>query len=288
MSLIKSQIKKLAIGTVQFGLDYGINNTDGKVSINEVNNILAYSNEMGIGMLDTAYQYGESEKILGKSDIGCFEIITKTRTFEGNINDVIDGFYTSLENLNLIKIDGLLIHNIKDIHHKNFDNFFERLVLLKDEGLINKIGFSIYTMEQLDLILNRFDFDLIQLPLNVFDNRLINSHRLEIIKKRGIEIHARSIFLQGVLLNFNNLPKYFISWSQEFSNYQDLVKKSSMTLLEYALNYVLNISEIDRVIVGVNSKVQLEEIINSIRLPNRYEAFPINDHNLLNPSLWKI
>jgi len=157
--------------------------------------------------------------------------------------------------------------------------------MLKKEGLVKKIGFSVYTPEDVNYLLEYFDFDLIQLPVNVFDNRLIESRQLYTLKKKGVEIHARSIFLQGLLLNFNNLPSYFSTWKNVFNKYQVMVEKSELSLLEYALNYVLNIQEIDKVLVGVNSEVQLKEIIQSEK-KIILNAYPINDINLLNPSLW--
>ena len=151
-----------------------------------------------------------------------------------------------------------------------------------------KIGFSTYTPKQIDFLLNNFDFDLVQLPFNVFDNRLIQGGQLKALKKKKIEIHARSIFLQGLLLDFNNLSDYFLTWKNEFDIYQNVVKESGLSKLEYALNFVLSIKEIDKVLVGVNSKKELKEIVQSVKDKEELNAYSIDDINLLNPSLWKI
>ena len=181
-----------------------------------------------------------------------------------------------------------MIHNINEIEHKNFNTLFKELTELKRQGLVNKIGFSIYTPEQVDFLLKNFDFDLIQVPFNIFDNRLIQGGQLQALNNKGVEVHARSVFLQGVLLDFNNLSNYFSPWKKEFSIYQETVKDNGLSLLECALNFVLNIREIDKVLVGVNSERQLKEIIQAVKRRSNLSAYPINDINLLNPSLWKI
>jgi aryl-alcohol dehydrogenase-like predicted oxidoreductase len=277
---------KIALGTVQFGLNYGVTNQDGQVTINEAKNILKFAKINKIDILDTASGYGNSEKVLGEIGINDYKVITKTTSLEGGVNNVIDGFYESLKNLNQRKVEGLLIHDISDIESKQFDTLFSKLNELKREGIIKKIGFSTYTPEQVDFILENFDFDLIQVPLNVFDTRLIKGGQLEALKRKGVEVHARSIFLQGVLLDFEKLPDYFSTWTDQFHNYQEIVKSRGLTLLEYALNFALDIQEIDRIVVGVNSEKQLREIIKIIRMGSDLDAYSIDDINLLNPSMW--
>jgi aryl-alcohol dehydrogenase-like predicted oxidoreductase len=108
------------------------------------------------------------------------------------------------------------------------------------------------------------------------------------LKNKNVEIHTRSAFLQGVLLDFDNLPKHFKTWEKQFNEYQAMIKESGMSLLEYALNFALNIPEIDKVLVGVNSERQLKEIVQAVKGPSSLGAYPIDDINLLNPSLWKV
>jgi len=280
-------MSKIALGTVQFGLDYGITNHSGQVSIDEVKNILDYAKYKGIDTLDAAARYGNSEQVLGEIGVNNYRIITKTKPLENGVDEVINGFHQSLDNLNVGQVDGLLIHNIDDTKDKQFNILLDRLNELKREGLINKIGFSTYTSDQVDFLLENFDFDLIQVPFNVFDTRLAEGGQLQALKKKNIEIHARSVFLQGVLLDFNNLSSYFSRWKNQFSEYQDIVEKSGLSLLEYALNFALNAQEIDKVLVGVNSEQQLKEIVQAVKDPISLDAYSINDINLLNPSLWR-
>jgi aryl-alcohol dehydrogenase-like predicted oxidoreductase len=282
------KINKLALGTAQFGLDYGISNHDGQTTIGEVKSILDYAKGNGINTLDTASAYGNSEQVLGETGVNNYQIITKTTPLKNGVGEVIKDFHRSLDNLNVEQVDGLLIHNIDDTKDKQFSILLDRLNKLKKEGLIKKIGFSVYMPEQVDFLLDTFDFDLIQVPFNVFDDRLTRGGQLRALKNRGIEVHARSVFLQGVLLDFNNLSDYFLTWEGQFNEYQAMVKKNGLSLLEYALNSVLNIKEIDKVLVGVNSEKQLREIVQAARCSSNLDTYPVNDINLLNPSLWKV
>lgn len=279
---------KLALGTAQFGLNYGVTNQNGQVTIEEVKSILNFAKNNGIDTLDTASGYGNSEQVLGKVGVNGYRIVTKTASLKNGVNGVINGFYQSLERLNKKAVDGLLIHDINEVNSKDFNDLFRKLNELKQQGLVNKIGFSTYTPEQIDFLLESFDFDMVQLPFNVFDNRLIQGGQLKSLKKQGVEIHARSVFLQGVLLDFDNLSDYFLTWKDWFEAYQVIVGDSKLTLLEYALNFVLNVKEIDKVLIGVNSKIQLKEIVQSVKNQSGIGAHPINDVNLLNPSLWKV
>ena len=277
---------KLALGTVQFGLDYGVTNHDGQVAIDEVKNILDYAKDKGIDTLDTASGYGNSEQVLGEVGVNNYRIITKTTPLKNGVDGVIKGFHQSLDSLNIGQVDGLLIHNIDDTKDKRFSKLFHKLNKLKEEGTIKKIGFSTYTPEQVDFLLENFDFDLIQVPFNVFDTRLVEGGQLKALKKKNIEIHARSVFLQGVLLSFDSLSDYFSTWGAQFEQYQGLVREKELSLLEYALNFALNTQELDKILVGVDSVNQLTDIVNAFKSDVDLKAFKIDDINLLNPNLW--
>ena len=277
---------KLALGTAQFGLDYGVTNHDGQVAIDEVKNILDYAKGKSIDTLDTASGYGNSEQVLGEVGVNNYRIITKTTPLKNGVDGVIKGFHQSLDSLNVGQVDGLLIHNIDDTKDKRFSKLFHKLNELKEEGVIKKIGFSTYTPEQVDFLLENFDFDLIQVPFNVFDTRLVEGGQLKALKKRNIEIHARSVFLQGVLLSLDSLSDYFTTWDAQFEQYQELVREKELSLLEYALNFALNTQELDKILVGVDSVDQLTDIVNAFKSDVDLKAFKIDDINLLNPNLW--
>jgi len=280
----------LALGTVQFGLDYGVSNTNGQVSLEGARKVLKLAKEHDISTLDTAPGYGNSEKVLGEIGANDFQIVTKTISLQLGVDNVLKSFHQSLADLNMTSVHGLLIHNIADAKDKKFDTLYKELDKLKQNKVINKIGFSTYTPAQVDFLLDNFDFDLIQVPFNVFDVRLLKGGQLKRLKNKGIEVHARSVFLQGILLNFQNLPGYFSTWECKFNAYKKVVKKSQLTLLEYALNFVMNVEGIDNIVVGVNDIKQLKEIIRASQkeIDNKLLPFEINDVNLLNPSFWKI
>jgi len=280
-------LDKLALGTVQFGLDYGVKNYSGRVLLNEAYSILEFAKGIGIDTLDTASGYGKSESVLGEIGVSDYRIITKTVSIDKGINKVLEGFYNSLESLRVECLEGLLVHHFTDVKKKEFNLLFNNLTRLKQDGLIEKIGFSVYTPDQVDFLLSNFDFDLIQLPFNVFDNRLVLGGQLNALRNRSIEIHARSIFLQGILVDFENLPAYFSNWHGRFRLYKSFVQEYSMSLLEYALNFALNTQEIDKVLVGVNNQQQLREIVKAAKRMEGLKSFPINDEDLLNPSRWK-
>ena len=280
-------MSKLALGTVQFGLDYGILNTTGQAPLGEVKKVLKLAKEHNIDTLDTASSYGNSEEVLGKIGVNDFKIVTKTISLQLGVDNVLQSFYQSLTDLNTTNVDGLLIHNIEDAKDKQFDILYKELDKLKKDKLINKIGFSTYTPDQVDFLLDNFDFDLIQVPFNVFDTRLIEGNQLNLLNKKDVEIHARSVFLQGILLNFKYLDSSFSKWTTQFDDYQKMVKNSGLSLLEYALNFALNTQEIDKVLVGVNNEKQLREVFKSVKEQEALSSYSICDVNLLNPSLWK-
>ena len=281
-------MNKLGIGTVQFGLNYGINNKIGLVPIDQVREILNFAKSKGISTIDTASTYGNSEKILGEIGVNQFDVITKTSSIVKGLESVRSSFHISLKNLGQTQLEGLLVHNIGDLEHKDFNEMFKMINSLKMDGLVKKIGFSTYTPDQIDFLLDNFDFDLIQVPFNVFDTRLVEGGQLKSLKKNNIEIHTRSVFLQGLLLDFNSLSKYFLDWKDQFEDYQSIVKKSGLSLLEYSLKYVLNNADIDKVLVGIDSIEQLKEIFLAVKTQNKVKAYPINDLNLVNPALWEL
>ncbi len=202
---------KLGIGTAQFGLDYGISNTSGKTSLKEVRSILKIATENGVDVLDTAYSYGDSESVIGKClpEQNRFRIIIKTPSFKKSRYTAADGntiksaFYESLERLRLSSVAGLLIHHADDALAEGSEFLYEVMHELKSKGLVEKIGFSVYSGEQIDKLLDLYDFEMIQVPVNVLDQRLIKGGELKKLKNKDIEVHARSIFLQGLLLMFH-------------------------------------------------------------------------------------
>jgi len=252
--------RKIALGTVQFGMDYGINNVRGKIPGDEVLAILDEAWRVGIDMLDTASSYGNCELVLGeyfKKYSGRFKIVSKLP--RGNASEVKNLPAISLERLGVERIYGYLLHNIKSFAED--PAVWEVMVALKKEGKAEKIGFSLYYPNEIDFLLERgIEFDLVQLPYNVLDRRFEN--KFQLLKCRGIEIHARSIFLQGIVFkNPEDLPDYLCRLVGRIGKLQDISKRSGFSVLELCLGFVLAQNAISRVVVGVDRMDHLKEII---------------------------
>ncbi|MDZ4722673.1 MAG: aldo/keto reductase [candidate division Zixibacteria bacterium] len=291
----------LGLGTAQFGSDYGITNTHGKVSIQQVRAIVDFASKNEINTVDTAALYGGSETVLGRSlssDHG-FRVVTKTvqlKKQEITVADIIlmsETFKRSLEKLGQSSVYGLLIHNADDLLAQNGSMVFDLLESLKESKHVKKIGVSVYSGEQIDRLVELFDIDLVQLPLNILDQRLIHSGHLSRLAKRGIEIHARSVFLQGLLLTPpTKLHPYFNPISDRVTRLQSAFSESRMTSLEGSLSFIKNIPEIDCVIVGVSSLDELKQIhsaFHSLTTPQiDYTQYACEDEQMVNASLWRL
>ena len=287
---------KLALGTVQFGMDYGINSGI-KVEQNEVLKIVNLARKSGITLIDTAQLYGSSEKVLGNVNTVDFDIVTKSRAFEQDIineneaNLVINDLDHSLKLLKQKSLYAFLVHHGEDLLKPGGEMIFNKLQILKEQGLVKKIGFSAYIDNQLIKIIERFDIDIIQLPMNILDNRLINNGLLNKLYSRGIEIHTRSVFLQGLLLmDMDKRPKYFDRWSNLWKFWYEWLTDNKLSPLEASIRYMISKPEISRVLVGVDNKDQLKNIINASdgNIPTIPEELTSDDPDLLNPGNWVI
>jgi aryl-alcohol dehydrogenase-like predicted oxidoreductase len=288
-------VSKIALGTVQFGIDYGVNSVDGQVRPEEVKKILSYAHSKNIDLLDAAPAYGNSEKILGRMDISNFKVVTKTRHF-GSLkitnNDVKllnNDFHHSLKDLKQDGVYGVLIHNADDLLKPGAEKLFDKLQELKQAEKIVKIGVSVYNHSQLQPILDNFDIDLVQLPFNILDRRMIDSGMLAALHSKGTEVHARSVFLQGLLLmSEQNRPDKFNRWSSLWKIWHEWLNDNQITALEATIRHAISMPEISKVLVGVDTKDQLKEIMVASDgiLPNIPTELYTNDVNLLNPSNW--
>ena len=286
--------KKIALGTVQFGIDYGINSGI-KVESNEVINIINYARDNDIKLLDTAQLYGTSEKVLGDANTQDFDIVTKTRGFDQEVitkkiaSLVISDLNKSLRLLKQKSLYAFLVHHGEDLLKPGGELIFNQLQILKNQGLVNKIGVSAYIDDQLIKIIDRFDIDIIQLPMNILDRRLIENGLLKKIYSKGIEIHTRSAFLQGLLLmNQNTIPKKFDRWKDLWNLWYEWLADNKLSALEATIRYMVSIPEITKVLVGVDNKNQLQKILQAVdgNIPSIPKELSSNDVSLLNPGNW--
>jgi aryl-alcohol dehydrogenase-like predicted oxidoreductase len=290
---------KLALGTVQFGLDYGVSNRSGMTSAAEVKRILDVARQSGIRLLDTAASYGISEEVLGDAlgGVSSFEIVTKTPAFgqvpvESRRPMLRETFHHSLARLRVREVAGLLVHQADDLLHPDGGDLFDELSALKRAGQVRAIGASVYSGTQIDRLMERFDLDLVQLPVSVLDQRLIRSGHLARLKKSGVEIHARSIFLQGLLLmRPDELPPHLHRAAPVLTSYRAWLSERNLNALDGAIGFVSALEEVDSIVVGVNSARHLAEIVTSAGTSiesSDLARFAVEDPALLNPALWPL
>ena len=288
-------MSKIALGTVQFGIDYGINSESGPVKHKEVRRILNYARSQNIDLLDTAPVYGNSEKVLGVANVQNFKVITKNRHFNNTeiSNSDIDllkkDFSCSLMDTRQESFYGVLVHNANDLLKPGAEKLYDHLKELKQAEKIEKIGVSVYEYSQLQSVLDNFDIDLVQLPFNILDRRMIDSGMLGKLCRSNIEVHARSVFLQGLLLmSKKNRPDKFKRWNGLWKIWHEWLNDNQITALEVTIRYAMSIPEISKVLVGVDTTDQLEEIVIASLglLPGIPTEVYTNDADLLNPSNW--
>lgn len=289
---------QLGLGTVQFGGDYGVSNTGGRTPPDEVARILALAEREGIGLLDTAALYGDSEAVLGSAlrRGHPFRIVSKTLKFDvarisqADASALRAGFENSLRRLRQDRIHGLLIHTAADLLRPGGDLLWAVLTELKREGLVEKIGVSVYTGSEIESILARFGPDLVQLPLNVLDQRLLANGQLARLKSQAVEIHARSIFLQGLLLMQDTpVPSTLARFRPQLERVWQACRRAAVSPLDLSLAFVKSVTTVDAAIVGVAAAAQLAQIVTALRSSTSvadFATFACDDEELLNPSLW--
>ena len=286
--------KRITLGTAQFGLKYGISNQNGQVSFNEIEKILDFSNKCGINTLDTAIAYGDSESRLGAVGIKEWNVVSKLPSIPENCLNVKDwvvkSIEESLERLRIPSLYGLLLHKPNELFAPAGFKLYEALKFLQDSGMVKHLGISIYGPNELESFSHYKDIEIVQTPFNIFDRRLINNGLLDILAEEGREVHIRSVFLQGLLLmEPEDRPSKFSRWGNLWQQYEDYIKICGLSKLQLCIRYVLSISQIKNVIVGVESLSQLQEIYEAAsgdisELPQDLQS---SDLLLINPALWQ-
>ncbi len=286
-------MNRLAIGTAQFGLSYGIANQVGKVSQTEAKEILKLASKSGIKILDTAIAYGDSEKSLGNLGIKNFQLVTKLPIVPIDCQDVgvwvKEQVRSSFSRLGIKDIYGLLLHQSNQLLGPYGKDLYRELNLLKESGKVKKIGISIYSPFELEALKDKYDFDLVQAPFNIIDQRLHSSGWLSRLKNKGVEVHTRSVFLQGLLLMEQaHIPNKFLKWSDLWYKWHNWLDDYEGTATEACLSLPLSFPEIDKVIVGVDNSKQLLQILNSAKNLN-IKSLPdlqCSNEGLINPANW--
>lgn len=288
-------MSKLILGTVQLGLNYGVNNNSGKVSINESTKILTDAFKSGIKTLDTAEIYGDAHKIIGdfhrRNNNMRFKIITKfPKDFK--IKLIEDKVYSYIEVLAIDHIDVLMFHSFES--YKSNKDSLDLLVKLKSIGLINHIGVSLYNNEDIEYILSDNIISIVQLPFNLLDNMSLRGELINKLKQKGKIVHTRSAFLQGLFFkNLDDSSTIVQNLSLELNTLNKIRQKLNCSIEELALGYCIQQKNIDNVIIGVDTSSQLNSNFKASKytfdksLINLIDNINVKNINLLNPSIWK-
>lgn len=286
--------ERLALGSVQFGMPYGIANDGAQVSKDEVARIIERARDAGVDTIDTAIAYGESERCLGEVGVADFRVITKLPGLPPGVADatawVTESIEGSLTRLRLPGLYGVLLHRPADLLGPHGGTILDSLLTMQQSGLIEKIGISTYGPEEIAASEPHFQMQLVQTPLNIFDRQIVSSGWLHRLKQAGVEVHTRSAFLQGLLLlPEGRRPRLFDAWGEHFDRWDRWLEDTGRTALQQCLGFVLDHRNVDRVVVGVDSLTHFEEILEAAK----YTAFDYpadlesTDKNLIYPALWR-
>jgi aryl-alcohol dehydrogenase-like predicted oxidoreductase len=287
---------KLALGTAQFGFDYGLANSSGPVKLEEIKKILDVASSSGIEMLDTAIAYGNSESIIGDLNRSRFEVTTKlpplpksVKNIDLWVNEQLQG---SLKRLQARELYGVLLHRPEDLAGKFGEALLATLKDLRSQKIVKKIGISIYKPNELELLTKINDVDIVQVPLNLIDRRIVSSGWLDRLYENGVEVHTRSSFLQGLLLMpRTDMPQKFNKWKNIWDKW-DAIKTEHLLLdpITTCLQYPVSLKQVSKVIVGVDSAEHFEKIINSLaksdQNPLNLDCLVSEDEELIIPSNW--
>lgn len=283
---------RLALGTAQFGLPYGVANRVGQVPLASVAAMLRLATAAGVDTLDTAIAYGDSEQRLGEVGIDAFRVITKLPAVPPGQADVAAWagreLSASLARLGRDDVYGLLLHRPQQLLEAEGARLFAGLQGLKEQGLVRKVGVSVYSPAELAPIIDRYPIDLVQAPFNLIDRRLLTSGWLERLACRGVEVHTRSAFLQGLLLMERGaLPPAFGRWASLWDRWHGWLSAQGVDAVQACLGYPLAFPQIARVVVGADSPEQLDQLLQAASRPAMgWPEIQSDDEQLINPSNW--
>ena len=281
----------LILGTANFGNNYGI--TNGIINQKSTKKILDLAKKKNIKTIDTAYLYNNSYEALSIANIGDFRITTKTPKFLefSNENELLNSLYKFIDKtdelLGLKNVEAILFHNSADLSSKYGSLLYKKLKELTKSYNV-KIGISVYDEAEL-LLANEYDIDIVQAPLNIFDQRFIKSGWLKKLKNDKKEVHLRSIFLQGLLLkNSNNIFNKLLK--KKMINFENLVKKNNSKKIDLCIDYIKTVKYVDKVILGFDSLQQLQTIIKVLDKKKKnidYNQFCNIKTKFVDPRKWK-
>ena len=284
-------MNRIVLGGAQLGLPYGILNGGETLSREEVARILDTAFGHGIDSIDTAIAYGQSESIIGETAQNRFKVISKLPPIPSSVSNVSEWVHTqvdaSLSRLKCTSLDALLLHRPQDLTGIHGAELYDAISSLKIEKIIHRFGVSIYEPDELADIIGKFDIDVVQAPFNVFDRRILGV--INQLAALNIELHVRSVFLQGVLIaGPAGRPQRFEPWSEHFALFDEWVHSTGMSAMSCCLGFALQQPGVAKLVIGATSAESLAEIMASI--PSKHFEVPVqlqsSIEQLIDPRYW--
>ena len=285
---------RVALGTVQFGQRYGVANATGRVAPDTAASILKLAARHGIDALDTAVAYGDSEACLGEIGVSTWRVVSKLPPLSGDTRDVAAWVeaqvHGSLRRLRIARLDGLLLHRPADALGAAGVQLLDALAALRARGLVAAVGASIYDPSELDALWPHWQPEIVQAPCSVLDRRLVRSGWLLRLQRHGVRVQLRSVFLQGLLLMpASGRPRFFAPWQDLLDRWLTWCAGQGVSPVQVALGFTCALPAVERVVIGVDSPAQLQEVIDASSRPSTLppEDLFTDDRDLLEPSRWK-
>lgn len=282
----------LGLGSAQFGCDYGISNTRGRVTEEEVRQILSYAAQCGLKSIDVAPYEGDVERTLGR----CwpfpspFRPQIRTVRAENGLDWVESRLKRSVDHMGLARVGVGMVDDATDLTGPQGDALWARMEKLKSDGLFARTGIAARYEDSPVALAKRFKPDLIQLPASILDQRLVREGALKELADMGIEVQVRSVFLQGLLFTPREaLPANLAAIGPQLSRIRRHLMETGTDPLHAALSYALHLDGVSSVIVGVTSAAELRAVIAASERPHPdlpWQAFALEDPVALDPSLW--
>jgi aryl-alcohol dehydrogenase-like predicted oxidoreductase len=287
---------KISLGTAQLGLPYGVANRVGQLTGDAARDVVALARARGVDTLDTAVAYGDSEACLGRIGVEGFRVVTKLPPLPSGrdvarwVRETVNG---SLSRLRVSNLYGLLLHRPEDVLGNDGRELAQALLALKGEGIVAKLGISIYGPGSLPALAEALPLDLVQAPFNVLDRRLATSGWLARLKSAGAEVHVRSIFLQGLLtIPPSDIPPRLAAHRAHLERWHAWLREEGVSPIAACVAFAAARPEIDRIVVGATSVDELREVLDlydrGAAAPLPPDALATDDERLVNPSLWNV
>ncbi|MFQ5638720.1 MAG: aldo/keto reductase [bacterium] len=293
-------ISKVGFGTAQIGMPYGINNKNGQPSPHESREILEYALENGVSAFDTSPEYGTGEEILGEvlsshPETVLISKVPPTEPFSKNgtlLNHVDYAIELTLNRVRRLKLDIYLFHRFDDLFRDDHV-LLKHLLQWRQQGVVQKIGVSVYTPQEAERALQLSEIEVLQIPFNLLDKRWLANGILTRASQRNVLVLARSVFLQGLLFKRDS-PDFLNGFYPYQKKILEICRAANLSLAELALRYVLSFEELTSVILGMENLTQVQENLKMAKkggLPleilNQIKALGTAPRLIIDPRLWQ-